>query len=82
MGCETQPHPSNSPDLNPIENIQAHIKYCLAKEHPFVTARKELEIIITHMWEEIADDRFNNLIESIPQHIAAAIKAKGGSIKY
>ena len=82
MGCKTQPHPPNSPDLNPIENIWAHIKYRLAKEHPFVTARKELEIIISHMWEEMADDRFNNLIESMPHRIAAVIKAKGGSIKY
>ena len=82
MGCETLSHPPNSPDLNPIENIWAHIKYRLAKEHPFVTAKKELEIIITHMWEEMADDRFNNLIESMPHRIAAVIAAKGGSIKY
>ena len=65
MGCETLDHPPNSPNFNPIENIWAHIKYHLTKEYPFVTARKELEIIITHMWEEIADDRFNNLIESM-----------------
>ena len=82
MGCETLSHPPNSPDLNPIENIWAHIKYRLAKEHPFVTARKELEIIITHMWEEMTDDRFNNLIESMPHRITAVIAAKGGSIKY
>jgi len=82
MGCETLSHTPNSPDLNPIENIWAHIKYQLAKEHPFVTAKKELEIIITHMWEEMADDRFNNLIESMPHRIAAVIAAKGGSIKY
>jgi transposase len=82
MGCEIHPHPPNSPDLNPIENIWAHIKYRLAKEYPFVTARKELEIIITHIWEEMADDRFNNLIESMPRRIAAVIEAKGGSIKY
>jgi len=36
--CETLSHPPNSPDLNPIENIWAHIMYHLAKEHPFVTA--------------------------------------------
>jgi len=41
-----------------------------------------LKIIITHMWEEMAGDRFNYLIESMPWHIAAVIKAKGGSIKY
>jgi DDE superfamily endonuclease len=82
MGCETLSHPPNSPDLNPIENIWAHIKYRLAKEYPFVTARKELEIIIMRMWEEMADDRFNNLVESMPRRIAEVIKAKGGSIKY
>jgi hypothetical protein len=82
MGCETLPHPPNSPDLNPIEHIWAHIKHRLAKEYPFVTARKELEIIITRMWEEMADDRFNHLIESMPRRIAAVIKARGGSIKY
>ena len=82
IGCETLPHPPNSPDLNPIENIWAHIKHRLAKEYLFVTARKELEIIITHMWEEMADDKFNYLIESMPRRIAAVIKAKGGFIKY
>ena len=75
-------HPPNSPDLNPIENIWAQIKYRLAKEYPFVTARKEVEVIITHMWEEMADNRFNNLIESMPHRIAAVIKATGWSIKY
>ena len=82
MGCETLPHPPNSLNLNPIENIWAYIKHRLAKEYPFVTAQKKLKIIITHMWEEMAGDRFNYLIESMPWHIAAVIKAKGGSIKY
>ena len=49
IGCETLTHPPNSPDLNPIENIWAHIKYHLAKDYPFVTAWKELKIIITYM---------------------------------
>ena len=82
IGCEILTHPLNSLDLNPIENIWAHIKYHLAKDYPFVTAQKELKIIITHMQEEIVDNRFNNLIESMPRHIAVVIKAKGGSIKY
>ena len=50
IGCEAHPHPLNSPDLNPIENIWAHIKYRLTKDYPFVTARKELEIIITRIY--------------------------------
>jgi|SRR5438477_5684967 len=49
IGCEILTHPLNSLDLNPIENIWAHIKYHLAKDYPFVTAQKELKIIITHM---------------------------------
>jgi hypothetical protein len=82
MGCTTHPHPPNSLDLNPIENIWAHIKYRIAKEYPFITARKELEQIIMQIWEGIDNDKFNKLVESMPRRIEAVIKAKGGSIKY
>jgi transposase len=46
MGCIIYPHPPNSPDLNPIENIWVYIKYRIIKEYPFIISKKELEWVI------------------------------------
>ena len=33
-------HPLNSSDLNPIENIWAHIKHIISKEYTHITSQK------------------------------------------
>ena len=75
-------HPPNSPDLNPIENIWAHMKYRIAKEYGHITSVKAMKHVVLHLWEEFGDHRWDHLIESMPDRIQVVIKAKGGSTSY
>jgi len=79
---DTLEWPAQSPDLNPIEHLWAHIKKQLNK---YDTAPKG----ILDLWERV-QDQWNtidasvcaNLIDSMPRRVAAVIKAKGRWTKY
>jgi transposase len=67
--------PSNSPDLNPIENIWALLKNKI-KKRPNRTTKEFTESII-ECWKEIDQEHINNAINSVPNRIN-----KGKSINY
>jgi transposase len=75
-------HPPNSPDLNPIENIWAHIKHIIAKEYSHITSTKEMKRVVLKIWNDFGDDRWNSLIESMLDRIRAVIVARGGSTPF
>jgi hypothetical protein len=75
-------HPPNSPDLNPIENIWAHIKHRISKEYGHITSVKEMKHVVISIWNEFEDHRCDHLVESMPDMIRAVIKAKGGSTPF
>ena len=74
--------PAQSPDLNPIEHLQVHLKNQLnGYESPpkrvfELWARLEVE------WDKISPEVCQRLIESMPRWLEAVIKAKGGHTKY
>jgi transposase len=82
LGTTIHSHPPNSLDLNPIENIWARVKYQLAKDYPYITSEAQLREGVQKIWDSIPDDYFNKLIESMPDHYAAVVKAHGGSTRY
>jgi transposase len=82
LGMRCHQHPPNSPDLNPIENIWAHIKHRIAKEYRHITSVKTMKQIVIRIWEEFEDHRWDHLVESMPARIQAVIKARGGSTSY
>ena len=73
--------PPNSPDLNPIEHIWYLLKVIQNIRHRPTTALK-LAKAIKKTWEELNENVFNKLVESMPSRIAAVINAKGGNTKY
>ena len=75
-------HPLNSPDLNPIENIWAHMKHRSSKEFGHITSAKEMKRAVVCLWNDFGDHRWDHLIKSMPSRIQAVIKAKGGSTSY
>ena len=72
--------PSQSPDLNPIENLWNELKTAVHKWSP--TNLNELEQFCKEEWENIAKSRCAKLVETNPNRLKAEIKAKGGSTKY
>uniref|UniRef100_A0A8K9UU17 Transposase Tc1-like domain-containing protein n=1 Tax=Oncorhynchus mykiss TaxID=8022 RepID=A0A8K9UU17_ONCMY len=71
--------PSQSPDLNPIENQWYDLKIAVHQQNP--SNLKELEQFCIEEWAKIPVARCAKLIETYPKRLAAVIAAKGDSTK-
>uniref|UniRef100_A0AAY4BHR9 Tc1-like transposase DDE domain-containing protein n=1 Tax=Denticeps clupeoides TaxID=299321 RepID=A0AAY4BHR9_9TELE len=72
--------PSQSPDLNPIENLWQDLKTAVHKHCP--SNLTELELFCKEEWARIQVSRCAKLVETYPKRLAAVIAAKGGYTKY
>lgn len=72
--------PSQSQDLNPIENLWNDLKTAVQKWWP--SNLTELEQFCKEQWANIAKSRCAKLVETYPNRLKAVIKAKDGSTKY
>jgi hypothetical protein len=81
-GVEVLDWPSQSPDLNPIENVWHCLKRQLAAYETEPTSIDELWERVEAEWEKIPAQVCIDLIESMPRRVAAVLKAKGGYTKY
>ncbi|KAL6458360.1 hypothetical protein MHYP_G00335900 [Metynnis hypsauchen] len=66
--------PSQSPDLNPIENLWSDLKIAVHQWKP--SNLKELEHFCHEEWAKISVARCGKLIETYPKRLAAVIAAK------
>jgi transposase len=76
------PWPPQSPDLNPIEHLWHHLKRRLSGYENEPKSMSELWERVEREWNEIPLELCVNLIESMPNRVAAVIKSKGGHTKY
>ena len=74
--------PAQSPDLNPIEHLWAHVKRMLNRFQTPAKGINELWERIQNVWNEIDVQTCSNLVHSMPSRIRAVIKAKGRWTKY
>jgi transposase len=74
--------PSQSPDLNPIENLWRYLKQKLAAYETEPTSIHELWECVEAEWEKIPRQLCTDLIESMPDRIAAVLRVKGGYTRY
>lgn len=74
------PWPSNSPDLNPIENIFGWMKKFVENEGP--TTEATLIQAVQKAFENIPDDHPAHLMDSIPTRLELVLKHKGARINY
>ena len=72
--------PSQSPDLNPIENLWWDLKKAVAKRKP--KNIRELEAIACEEWAKIPQERCQKLVSGYASRLEHVLKAKGGSTKY
>jgi DDE superfamily endonuclease len=73
--------PSNSPDLNVIENCWNVMKAKVAAHHP--TSETDLKNILRQVWvNEISPDYCKTLVRSMPSRIQAVLKNKGYPVGY
>jgi hypothetical protein len=71
---------SQSPDLNPIEHLWAHMKKELNSKH-FKNV-DELKEALKSIWKEIPKELLVKLIGSMPKRIKEVLMANGGHTKY
>ena len=72
--------PSQSPDLNPIENLWQDLKIAVHRWSP--SNLTELQLFCQEEWTKMSISRCTKLVETYPKRLAAVIAAKGGSTKY
>lgn len=72
--------PSQSPDLNPIENLWWDLKKAVARRRPKNLA--EVEVIAKEEWARIPIKRCQTLVAKYPSRLQDVIKTKGAATKY
>ena len=72
--------PSNSPDLNPIENVWNYLKNKVAKYHP--SNLIQLKSTIRKVWYNLPEEMARNLVLSITNRLKQVIKARSDVIHY
>lgn len=72
--------PSQSPDLNPIENLWSELKIRLSKE--VFKNKDDLWEKTQKIWYEIPLEKCQNLISSMPRRVEKVLQNKGGYTGY
>ena len=72
--------PSNSPDLNPIENLWRIMKVQVRKYRP--QNLKQLKVAIMLSWRSLPKNLAQNLVDSMPNRIKKLQEVQGDSIDY
>jgi transposase len=71
--------PSNSPDLNPIENVWAIMKNRVYRRRP--TTVEALKQIIQEVWNSLTVDLLRRLVDGIPKRLKEVVRKHGGPTK-
>jgi hypothetical protein len=72
--------PSNSPDLNPIENVWGIIKPQVYRQQ--YTSLAELKAAVLRAWAELPQSTLRNLMLSMPKRLSKVLRQRGGYIGY
>jgi hypothetical protein len=72
--------PSQSPDLNPIENLWRDLKLAVHRRSP--SNLTQLEKFCHEEWKKLSSEHCSKLVEGYPKRLQAVIDAGGSSTKY
>ena len=76
------PWPSQSPDLNPIENLWRYVKVQMHKNPTKPTNTNELWERVKAQWAALPVSLLTSLARSMPNRCAEVTAAKGGHTSY
>lgn len=74
-------HPANSPDLNPIEHVWDEMKRRLRCREEQPQNLRELQEVLTQIWNEIPQDTIRRCI-NMRARLQAVINQRGGNTQY
>ena len=74
--------PPQSPDLSPVEHLWEEYKRRLSDYETIPSSMTELWERAEDVWNNIPQEKCAQLIATMPDRIAAVLKAKGGYTKY
>jgi len=74
--------PSNSPDLNPIENLWHVLRSNIRKRKRQPRTAEELALALQEEWKKLDMKVVQALIDSMPRRMQAVIEARGGATGY
>ena len=72
--------PSQSPDLNPIENLWAELKKCVRARRP--TNLTQLHQLCQEEWDKIHTTYFEKLVEGFPKCLTQVKQFEDNVTKY
>ncbi|CAF1041977.1 unnamed protein product [Brachionus calyciflorus] len=80
QNIEVLPWCIRSPDLSPIENLWSFMYAKLVNTR--ITSIDDLKQVLHKDWLSVSTEYVQNLINSMPERVAAFFRAKGGHFKY
>lgn len=80
LGIRVLPWPAKSPDLNPIEHVWDAMGRAVAARSP--QNLQQLQDFLVEEWNKLSQEYLNKLVMSMPDRVAAVIRAKGRNTRY
>ncbi len=74
--------PASSPDMNIIENLWEYLERRVCTQSPLPRNSEEMWVALQEEWESIEEGYVKRLYQSMPESVAALIKAKGSHTRY
>ena len=74
--------PPSSPDMNIIEHVWDQLDRLIRARNPLPRNHGEMWKALQEEWAAFPADRLDDLFESMPERVAALVKARGGHTRY
>ncbi len=74
--------PASSPDMNIIKNLWEYLEWRVCTQSPLPRNSEEMWVALQEEWKSIEEGYVKRLYQSMPERMAALIKAKGSHTRY